>query len=386
MAQSYDVIVVGAGAGGSAAAYHAARAGHSVLLIERFEIDHQNGSSYGASRIIRYAYDNLPCANLMKAVYPAWRAFEEASGERLYTRSGGLDFGFPDEPTMIETARSLDNSAIPYESLPRRDAEARFPQFRFEDGMQILFQADSGVIEASKSVRAHVRMARQHGATVLENAPVTGISVLPDSVLVTTPQGQFAGAKLILVPGGWGNEVFNMVGLSLPLHVLKAQEQYFAAQPPQDYEPARFPVFIAHLKEHYGWMPYGLPSMAGSGLKVGMHGGPRVDDVNTMDRTADVAATENARAFMTKFIPAGAEAPLLYARSCLYTMTPDEHFILDVHPQFPHVVISASCSGHAFKFSTLLGDILSDLAFAGSTPHDISFFRMSRFEGAGVVG
>lgn len=386
MAQAYDIIVVGAGAVGSAAAYHAAKAGHRVLLIERFEIDHQNGSSYGASRIIRYAYDNLFCANLMKAVYPAWRAFEADSGEQLYTRTGGLDFGFPDEPTMIETRRSLDNGGIPYELLSPDDARERFPQFRFEDGIQVIYQADSGVIEASKSVRAHVRMARQHGATVLENAPVTGISVLPDSVLVTTPQGQFAGAKLILVPGGWGNEIFNMVGLNLPLHVLKAQEQYFAAQPPADYEAARFPVFIAHLKERYGWMPYGLPSMAGSGLKVGMHGGPRVDDVNTMDRTPEVSATENARAFMQKFIPAGGEAPLLYARSCLYTLTPDEHFILDVHPHNPHVVISASCSGHAFKFSTLLGSILSDLAFEGQPSHDIGFFRMSRFADAGVLG
>jgi sarcosine oxidase len=176
-----------------------------------------------------------------------------------------------------------------------------------------------------------------------------------------------------------------MAGLHIPLTVRKAQEQYFDALPPTDFEPERFPVFIAHLQESYGWMPYGLPSMASSGLKVGMHGGPLVDDVNTMDRTPDPAATTNARAFMQKFIPAGADAPLRYARSCLYTMTPDEHFILDTHPQHPHVVISASCSGHAFKFSTLLGSILTDLALDGSTPHDISFFRMARFEEAGVV-
>jgi sarcosine oxidase len=385
MSHNYDVIVVGAGAVGSAAAYHAAKAGQRVLLIERFEIDHQNGSSYGASRIIRYAYDNADCARLMKAVYPAWRVFEEAAGERLYTQTGGLDFGFPDEPTMVETVRSMETNAIPFELLSRQDAESRFPQFRFDDGMQIIYQADSGVLEASKSVRAHVRMAQQHGATVLENAPVTAIDVQADSVTVTTPQGQYSAAKLILVPGGWGSEVFRMAGLHIPLTVRKAQEQYFDALPPTDFEPERFPVFIAHLQESYGWMPYGLPSMASSGLKVGMHGGPLVDDVNTMDRTPDPAATTNARAFMQKFIPAGADAPLRYARSCLYTMTPDEHFILDTHPQHPHVVISASCSGHAFKFSTLLGSILTDLALDGSTPHDISFFRMARFEEAGVV-
>lgn len=385
MSPSYDVIVVGAGAVGSAAAYYAAQAGVRVLLVERFEVDHQHGSSYGASRIIRYAYDNVTCATLMQAAYPAWRAFEAASGEHLLTQTGGIDFGFPDEPSLVETERSLQTIGVPYEVLSPREAEARFPQFRFDDEMKVLYQADSGVLEASKCVRAHVRMARQHGADVLENAPVTAIHVLPDSVRVTTPQGVYSAAKLILVPGGWGNEVFNMVGLTLPLHVLKAQEQYFDAQPADDYGPARFPVFIAHIKERWGFWPYGLPSMAGSGLKVGMHGGPLVPDVNTMDRTPEARATEDARDFMRRCIPAGGDAPLKYARSCLYTMTPDEHFIIDRHPQHPHVVISASCSGHAFKFNTLLGSILRDLALDGQTVHDIDFFRMSRFADAGVI-
>src|SRR5690606_37773917 len=159
---------------------------------------------------------------------------------------------------------------------------------------------------------------------VLESAPVTAIDVQADSVRVTTPQGTVSAAKLILVPGGWGNAVFNMVGLTLPLHVLKAQEQYFDAQPAADYEPERFPVFIAHIKERWGFWPYGLPSMAGSGLKVGLHGCPLVDDVNTMDRTPETSAIENARNFMRRYIPAGGDAPLRYARSCLYTMTPDE--------------------------------------------------------------
>ena len=145
MINTYDLIVVGAGAIGSAAAYHAAKSGYRVLLLERFEIDHQHGSSYGASRIIRYAYDNLACATLMKAAYPAWQAFEEASGERLYTRTGGIDFGFPHEPSLLETARSLDRAGIPYERLSPAEAQARFPQFRFDDGMEIGSESARGI-------------------------------------------------------------------------------------------------------------------------------------------------------------------------------------------------------------------------------------------------
>jgi len=379
MNNHYDVIVVGAGAVGSAAAYHAAKAGHRVLLLEQFEIDHQLGSSYGASRIIRYAYDNPVYVELAKATFPGWQALEAEAGERLYTRTGGIDFAPAGEPALSDIARSLQTAGIPFEVLTPEEARARFPQFRFEDDFQIIYQADSGVLEASKCVRAQVRLARTRGAIVQAGTPVTGIEVGRDDVTVQTPRGAFHGARLVLVPGAWGREVFGMVGLSLPLTPVKAQEGYFAAEPASDFEPERFPVFIGHVRARNGMISYGLPSIGGSGLKVGMHGGPPVADVATMDRSPDMEAIEMARDFMRRFIPAGADAPLRLARPCLYTMTPDEHFVVDRHPQHPHVIISASCSGHAFKFSHLLGEILCDLAFVGETRHDVGLFRISRF-------
>lgn len=379
MHTKFDVIVVGAGAVGSAAAYHAARAGHRVLLLEQFEIDHPFGSSYGASRIIRYAYDHPAYVELAKSTFPGWQALEAEAGEQLYTRTGGIDFGAADEPSLAETARSLEAGGVAFEVLQPDEARRRFAQFRFGDGQQVIYQADAGVLAASKCVRAQVRLAEQHGAVIQPSTPVTGIDIGGDSVTITTPAGAFSAARLILVPGAWGRAVFRMVGLALPLTPVRAQEGYFAAEPADDFEADRFPVFISHTPERSGFMTYGLPSMDGSGLKVGMHGGLPVADATTMDRSPDMDAVADTREFMRRHLPAGADAPLRLARPCLYTMTPDEHFVIDRHPQHPHVVISASCSGHAFKFSHLIGEILCDLAFTGATWHDIGMFRLNRF-------
>jgi glycine/D-amino acid oxidase-like deaminating enzyme len=207
---------------------------------------------------------------------------------------------------------------------------------------------------------------------------VLGIKVLPNSVEVRTPDATYSGAKLILVPGSWGNVLFEKVGLHLPLTPMRAQEQYFDAQPIRDYEPDRFPIFIARMNSIYPWVPYGLPSVDGSGLKVGLHGGPVIDNLDTLERVPDPSMVGTARQFMRDHIPGG-DAPLKYARVCLYTWTPDEHFVIDKHPEHPHVIISASCSGHAFKFSNILGSFLADLAIKGTTEHDIHLFRMERF-------
>ncbi len=377
MTSTYDVIVLGAGAMGSAAAYHLAKSGVRVLLLEQFEIDHQKGSSYGYSRIIRYAYEHPAYIRLMKAAYPAWHAFEEEAGEKLYTRTGGLDFGRPSQSSLQRVITALTETNIPFDSLSPAEAAKHFPQFRFDEDMQIIYQADAGILSASKCVRAHVRLAEQHSATIMPNTPVTAITPRHDGVTVTTANAVFEAAHLIVTAGSWAKSVLADIDLTLSLTPLRCQEVYFDTDNPLDYQPDRFPTFIAHMLDVYQFMPYGIASHDNSGLKIGFHGGQPVNHPSEIDYTPDSETAELSMTFARKHIP-GVTAHRA-SRVCLYTMTPDEDFLIDKHPEYPHIVIGAGFSGHGFKFSTLIGTILADLALHGTTNHDISLFRLSRF-------
>ncbi len=379
MPKSFDAIVLGAGAMGSAAAYYLAKAGQRVLLLEQFEIDHTNGSSYGPSRIIRYTYNHPTYIKLSKAAYPAWRALEAEAGEGLFVRTGGLDFGPPDDPVFRSTIESVRLMNIPHEILMPHEAQKRFPQFRFDEEMRILFQADSGMLPASQCVLAHVRLAENRGATILANTPVKRVSVLRDSVEVETATDTFTAARLVITAGSWAKFVLADTGLDLPLTPERCQVIYFRPANPADYEPERFPTFIAHLEPVYGRLPYGMASYLNSGVKIAFHKGRPVRHPSEVNRTPDDDEIERIRTFTRRHLPGIADAPLASTMICLYTMTPDEHFIIDKHPEHPHVVFGAGFSGHGFKFSTLIGSILSDLALHGHTEHDIALFAASRF-------
>lgn len=378
MASNYDIIVIGAGAMGSAAAYHAAKAGQRVLLLEQFEIDHQKGSSHGASRIIRYVYDHPAYVALAHAAYDAWRALEAEAGEELYVRTGGINFAPPGNAEFAQTVRTLQTAGIPFDLLTPDELHQRFPQFRLPQRMEALYQADTGLLAASRCVRAHVRLARAHGAEVVQNAPVTGITATASGVEVRAGGATYSAGKLILVPGAWINLLLQGLGMQLPLRVVKTQEIYFRAADMAAYQPDRFPAFIGHLADEYGYSTYGIASYNDSGVKIGLHGGETFDPT-TPERAPDESAIERSFAFAQKYLPEGGWT-FLSARACLYTYTPDEHFIIDQHPEYPHVVIASVCSGHGFKFSAVIGEILSDLATSGQTRRDIGLFRMSRFE------
>jgi monomeric sarcosine oxidase len=377
MANTYDVIVLGAGAMGSAAAYQLARIGQRVLLLEQFELDHQKGSSHGASRIIRYAYDHPAYTELMKPTYPLWAALEAEAGETFYQRTGGLDFGHAGTATLSDVKNTLQRTGIPHEILDATEGNARWPQFRFEPGMEIIYQADAGIVAASKTVRALIRLAQQHGANTLFDTPVLRVIPHAKSVEVHTTAGVFTAARLIIAAGSWAGVVLANLGLRLPLYPLKTQEAYFESTNPAQFEPDTFPTFIAHLKDEYGFMPYGMASNFNSGVKVGLHGGKQVRLPSEIDYETDSHLLSQVKRFTDRHMPD--VLGLRYARVCLYTMTPDEHFIIDRHPQYPQIVFGAGCSGHAFKFTPLLGKILADLAVQGSTEYDIQLFAANRF-------
>ncbi len=380
--QTFDVIVLGAGAMGSAAAYHLAKAGQRVLLLEQLEIDHQKGSSYGYSRIIRFSYNDATYIKLAKATYPLWATLAEESGERLHIKTGGLDFGAPTESTLQDTITSLRTADIPFEILATRDAEKRFPQFRFGDDTLVIYQADSGMLAPSKCVRAHVKIAQQHGATILDHTPVTNLTIHSDSVEVQTANETFSAGRLVITAGSWAGRLLAETGLKLPLQPIRVQEAYF--QPvnadPADFEPGRMPVFIYHRGYLEGDAMYGLPTIDGSGVKAARHGGTPFNHPSEINYATDPSVIDDIRLFTRRYIPALGDGPLVSTRICLYTMTPDEHFIIDHHPNYAHVAIGAGFSGHGFKFSAGIGSILRDLVLDGATQQDISLFRISRFE------
>lgn len=380
MSQHYDVIVIGAGGMGSAATYYLAKSNQRVLLLEQFELDHRNGSSYGYSRVIRYSYDNPIYIELMRAAYFLWYALQEEAKETLYVPTGGLDFGFPDTPTWQSLQRSMDTAKLPYEELSCAEAKKRFPQFHLEEGMKALYQPATGLLAASKCVLAHTRLAQANGATVRDRTPVTQIVPHAQSVEVHTPQETYTADKLIITAGSWAKHHLSPLGVELPVRIMPCQLAFFAPENQADYEPGRFPVFFAHMNGDYGEMPYGIPAHDNSGVKITtFYGWDTVSDPSEVDYNPDPQWVERMRGFARRYIP-GANGALVSTRRCLYTMTPDKHFVIDRVPEYPHVIFGAGFSGHGFKFTTLVGNILAQLVTEGTTAHDLSLFSASRFE------
>jgi len=378
---SYDVIVIGAGAMGSAAAYYLAKRGQKVLLLEQFEIDHQRGSSYGVSRIIRYAYDEPRYVELMKAAYPLWFELEEASGEQLYVKTGGVDFGLRDEPTLLGTINAVKAAGIQHEIMDAKDAQQRFPQFQFDSEMTVLYQADSGLLNPSLAVKTHIRLAEKHGAQVRASRQVMGITVHDDNVEVRLPNDTHSAGKLVVTAGAWAAEILKSTGLRLPLEIQRLQLMFWepATSDPALFNAENMPVFIHHRLGDLHGVVYGIPSHHGSGVKAAFHQGEVVKHPDQVNYTPDDDKAEEMRTITREFMPAIGNGKLRSQRICLYTMTPDSHFIVDQHPQHSHLVIGAGFSGHGFKFSTMIGKILTDLTLDGATPHDISLFSLGRF-------
>jgi sarcosine oxidase len=306
-----------------------------------------------------------------------WAEIEHESGEKLYTRTGGIDFGAPDEPSLNKVITTLQETNIPFELMSADEAAKHFPQFRFNEDTKVLYQGDAGILPASKCVLAHLQLAEKHGAILKQNTPILSVAVHPDSVEVKTANETYSAAKLVIAAGSWAKSFLAMLDLDLPLTPCRCQEMYFNTNHADDYEIDRFPAFIAHLPSQYKYMPYGMASNQGSGLKVAWHGGQLVNHPSEIDYTPSQQEADLALQFGSKYLPD--MVSLRASRVCLYTMTPDEHWIIDKHPQYSHVVFAGGCSGHAFKFSTIIGKILSDLATVGQTEHDISLFKVSRF-------
>ncbi len=374
MEREFDVIVLGLGGIGSGAAYWAARSGARVLGIERFDLGHARGGSHDHSRIIRLSYHARNYVALAKEAYAAWAQLEYDVGERLVFKTGGLDLGPRDGAIPLQGyADAMDACEVPYETLDAAEIRRRFAAFAVGDDVWGLFQADGGIVAAERATAAHQRAAVVAGATLLEHTPVTRIDVRDGEVLVAAGGTTYRAGQLIVASGAWTNEALAHAGLHLPLDVTKEQAMYFRPANSEPFAFGSFPVWI--------WMDdpsfYGFPVFGESGaIKVTQDAGGRSVDPNTRTFEPDAEITARVRAFLAAHLPA-LDAPVHTIKTCLYTLTPDRDFIIDTLPMHRNVHVAVG-AGHAFKFASAIGRILSDLALRGTTRSDISGFSLAR--------
>ena len=376
---SYDVIVVGGGAMGSAATYHLTRDGRSVLLLEQFEIGHARGSTHGHSRIIRLSYDHPTYVRLAQAAYWLWAELAEEAHQPLVLTTGGLDLGEPDNPTLRACLDSLRRTNVPYEVLTARAVRRRFPQFHIGDEIVGLYQADAGILNPTQCVMLMAQQAARCGASVIDRTPVRSIQLDGAGATIITGNATYHCEKLILSAGAWTGPLLASIGVSLPLTVTQEQYAYFEPRQPDAFRPDRFPIFI-HYASTTGPVridTYGFPIYGRDGVKAAEHHAGPLTTAEARTFEVDPARLKRLSESMQAILPE-AYGEVIRAATCLYTNTPDNHFIIDTLPDHPQVAVTAGFSGHGFKFSILMGRILADLVERGRTEYPIEMFSMKR--------
>ena len=374
MKRDYEYIVLGLGGFGSAAAYWLARrAGSEVLGLEQFELGHVRGESQDHSRIIRLSYHTPGYVELAKHAYRAWAEVERDGGERLILRTGGLDFAPRHSAIPLSNySDSMDAAGVPYERLDAAEIMRRWPPFRLRDDIHGLYQAESGIAMAARANAAHQRLARSHGATLRAPVAIGAIRPTAGEIGVEVDGNVFRCRRLIITAGAWSNEALAPFGCHLPLTVTQEQVTYFASPRLDEFAPERFPIWI--------WMDdpcfYGFPVFGEPGVKAGQDAGGQEVTAATRTFEPDVAALGRVEAFLARCIP-GALGPILYTKTCLYTLTPDRDFVIDRVPGCPEALVAIG-GGHGFKFASLVGSILADLAIRGRTDHDLEPFQIDR--------
>ena len=372
---SYDVAVIGLGAMGSATLYAAARRGQRVIGFERFQPAHSRSSSYGETRVIRLAYFEHPSyVPLLREAFRLWRALEAATGERIMTLTGMIEAGYPGCPIVEGSLRSSLEHGLAHERLTASEANARFRAFNLPRDWEVIFQPDAGALFPERAIGLFIAGAKTRDAEVRLNTRVVAVRPVGDRVEVVLEDGKrIEAGSAVLSAGAWIGEL--LPDLAAKMRLTRQPLLWFEPLEPALVGPDRMPVFMFQTTRD---LVYGLPNICNTGVKVASH--LRCGDLASADaERAEVSAEEVAhlRGIVQSYVPAAAGA-LVNTSLCVYTRSPDEHFVVGLHPDAPQLVIASPCSGHGFKFASVMGEILADLAVARSTDRPIDLFKAER--------
>jgi sarcosine oxidase len=364
---------------GSATLFHLARRGLRVLGLERFDLVHEYGSSHGLTRIIRLAYWEHPSyVALLRRAYELWRELEGLAGERLLHITGSVDAG-PEGGAIFDGAlKSSELHGLAHEVMDGDEFHRRYPGYRLPKEIRCLYQPDGGFLLPERCDVAHVEQALALGAEVRCREEVLDWEADRGRVRVRTSRGSYEAGRLVVCAGPWASKLVpELAGLAVPERQVLA---WLQPTRPDRFRPAAFPVFNLEVEEGRF---YGFPSFLIPGFKLGKyhHRGENVDP-DTVNREPEPADEELLRAFARRYFPEG-EGPTLMLKACMFTNTPDRHFILDRHPAHPEISIAAGFSGHGYKFCSVIGEVMADLVQDERGRHDIGFFRLGRFAGPG---
>ncbi|WGY45677.1 N-methyl-L-tryptophan oxidase [Vibrio sp. ABG19] len=371
----YDVVVVGAGSMGMAAGYFLARQGKKVLLMDAFDPPHHHASHHGETRIIRYAYgegkEYVPLALRAKAL---WEELELHSGQSLFLQTGVLNMGEESSRFIQTLIASAEKYQLPLEILNAEQVHARFPGITLPENYIGCFESTSGVLRCEDCIAAYRDLALAHGAELLAYHPLQDIKADDQGVTLYSEDKIIRADKVIISAGAWATKLMSKLDFALPMQPNRKTFAWFEADE-EIYGQTVFPAFSFDSPQG---IYYGFPSIDGAGLKMGRHdGGERQDPDQEIAEYDTLTDSVDLERFLATVMPQ--TQGLMYGKTCMYSMTADEHFIIDTHPQHDNVIIAAGFSGHGFKFASVIGEILSDLAAKGATEHDLSLFSLQRF-------
>ncbi len=373
---TYDVAVVGLGAMGGAAIYDLAARGQRVIGLDRFPADHTRGSSHGESRIIRLAYFEHPdYVPLLRLAYRNWRALEADTGQAVLLTTGIVEAGPPGSSIVAGSLASSMEHGIAHTVLDAAQVAARFPALTLPQDWTAVFQPDAGILAPERILALHVAAAKAQGAEVLEGAAVTAVRDRGGSVQLTLADGSTVTAgAVVIAAGGWIGELAPQ--LAPHLRLTRQALVWFQPRRPALVTPDRLPIFML---DDPRTVTYGFPDWCGTGVKAASHdAGRRLNSADAAAQDADAADAEQITEVLEDLLPAAA-GPARQMATCFYTRTPDEHFILGPSPDSARIILASPCSGHGFKFASIIGEILADLSTTGTTDKPIGLFSPTRF-------
>jgi len=367
------VIVVGLGIMGSATAWALARRGVRVVGLEQYAPFHALGSSHGKTRIIREAYFESPeYVPLVQRAYELWDELGERTGRRLLRVTNGVSIGRLDSPFIVGARESAQRHGLAHELLDAQEARKRFPVLALPDDFVALIEGRAGILFAEECWRAFCEDAVRHGAELRFGVRVHGFAPDGEGMTVETESGRLRADRVVVTAGPWSATL--LADLGLPLEVRRVLVVHVQPDDPTRFRPEMLPIFIMDVPEgEY----YGFPFLPDQGVKFGRHDDGEVCTPESVRRTVTDDEVRWMTGVLERYLP-GAAREVLMTVTCLYTMTPDRHFVIDRHPEWPQVVFAAGFSGHGFKFASIMGEALADLALEGASRLPIGFLSFRR--------